>query len=177
MAANKNALLSAVERQQSMTAGEDFLSTMAAAYTKYTSAKDNEIELLKDALKEKDKQIAFLQKLLRDNGIAIPQGQQTEQSAAPQPSPKPKRLPSFRDLIQTPDPDATLLMLHQRIDGKGGKDVAMILLKALEEKMIYKLPSKKVFFSEFESVTTSWNAISYYLNDNNPVDVTSIVLT
>ena len=74
----------------------------------------------------------------------------------------------FKSLLQCTDKESKLAKLHQLIDGFGGKHVALIFLKAREEKIISKLPSQKEFESEFKNYTGVWRSISYYFNPNCP---------
>lgn len=90
---------------------------------------------------------------------------------------KERRKRTFRDLVQGVDKDKILRRLHARIDGRGGKEVAAVLLKAKDDGLIWKLPSENELNSEFKA-TTVWRSISKYLGPNppSPVDFSSIVL-
>lgn len=72
----------------------------------------------------------------------------------------------FYNLLQCTDKENMLTKLHQHIDGFGGKHVALIFLKAREEKIISKLPSQKEFESEFKNFKGAWRSISHYFNPN-----------
>lgn len=72
----------------------------------------------------------------------------------------------FKELVQVDDKENILKRLHKRIDGNGGKDVALVLLRALKDKLISRLPSERVFKTEFKNIMGEWRSISYYLNPN-----------
>ncbi len=86
---------------------------------------------------------------------------------------------TFRQLLQIDESekDDYLRRLHARIDGQGGKDVAMVLLKAKEMKLIAKMPTEKEFCTEFH-LNGSWKAIAYYLNPNcqQVCDISAVVI-
>lgn len=87
----------------------------------------------------------------------------------------PKKAKTFKMLLQGDNKADILRRLHASIDGKSGKAVAMVLLKALKEKMISRLPSELEFCTEFK-LRGTWKAISFYLNPNTTIDITSIVI-
>ena len=79
-----------------------------------------------------------------------------------------KKVMMFRDIVQgknEKDKNDIIKRLHGRIDNKGGKLVALYLLKAMECKMICKRPTEKVFETEF-TTCGKWHSISTYLNPN-----------
>ena len=80
----------------------------------------------------------------------------------------------FADLIQHPDKEKVLKRLHFLIDGHGGKQVAVILRRTFEEKLITKLPSAKEFSSEFKDVKGKWDSIKKYLSSTVTVDTSNI---
>ena len=86
---------------------------------------------------------------------------------------------TFRQLLQIDESekDDYLRRLHARIDGQGGKDVAMVLLKAKEMKLIAKMPTEKEFCTEFH-LNGSWKAIAHYLNPNcqQVCDISAVVI-
>ena len=88
---------------------------------------------------------------------------------------KPKKM-HFADLLQTKDKKQVLERLHARIDGIGGKNVAMILLKAKEDAIICRFPTEAEFKSEFPDATGCWRSISYYLDPKHPVDCSSVII-
>lgn len=69
---------------------------------------------------------------------------------------------AFTRLIQAKDKQTVLDWLHDHIDGRKGKDVAVAIMKAFKEKALSSLPSEKVFKSEF-TLNGSWRSISKYL--------------
>lgn len=87
----------------------------------------------------------------------------------------PKKAKTFRMLLQGKNHSDLLRRLHACIDGKAGKAVAMVLLKAKEEKMISALPTEAEFRSEFK-LSGTWKGISYYLNPNMTVDISSVAI-
>lgn len=79
----------------------------------------------------------------------------------------------FRDIVQgknEKDKNDIIKRLHGRIDNKGGKLVALYLLKARELKLISKRPTEKEFKSEFTKCG-KWHSISAYLNPNKRVSL------
>lgn len=67
---------------------------------------------------------------------------------------------SFRSLIQNVDPDKLLPILHQLIDGKGGKDVGIIIGATLYKyHYLTRYPTEVEFTQEFTNITTQWRAI------------------
>lgn len=84
-----------------------------------------------------------------------------------------KKVMMFRDIVQgknEKDKNDIIKRLHGRIDNKGGKLVALYLLKAMECKMICKRPTEKVFETEFTKCG-NWHSISAYLNPNKRVSL------
>ena len=84
-----------------------------------------------------------------------------------------KKVMMFRDIVQgknEKDKNDIIKRLHGRIDNKGGKLVALYLLKAMECKMICKRPTEKVFETEFTKCG-NWHSISTYLNPNKRVSL------
>ena len=84
-----------------------------------------------------------------------------------------KKVMMFRDIVQgknEKDKNDIIKRLHGRIDNKGGKLVALYLLKAMECKMICKRPTEKVFETEF-TTCGKWHSISAYLNPNKRVSL------
>ena len=80
-------------------------------------------------------------------------------------------------MIQVADKEGFLSRLHKRIDGLGGKNVALILLRAKEDKQISKLPSKKEFCSEFR-LEGNWRSISHFFSPNciPTPDISAVVI-
>ncbi len=169
---NTDALLSAIAQQQSKSAEEILIGVVGGALTTYINAKDEEITRLKAQISLLQKQLMYFKEAFTERGLKIPK----EFFSIAQPEEKPQRTPLFSDLIQADEPDEVLRRLHSRIDGKGGKLVAMVLLKARELKLICSLPTEKQFRQEFTNITSKWRSISYYLNPNVKVDVSGVAL-
>lgn len=73
-----------------------------------------------------------------------------------------KKVTTFRDIIQYQDKEKLLERLHCLIDGKGGKDVGVVLVRAKYiDHYLTRYPYKKEFESEFKFVG-SWSGISNY---------------
>lgn len=87
-----------------------------------------------------------------------------------------KSTKSFRSLLQGNDIDSVLHRMHVKIDGKGGKDVAMVLLRAKADKLICRTPTEKEFESEFPNYIGTWRAISSYFAENKYIDISSVVI-
>lgn len=67
---------------------------------------------------------------------------------------------TFRSIIQNIDPDKLLPILHQHIDGKGGKDVGIVMGATLYKyHYITRYPTEAEFTQEFTDITTKWRAI------------------
>ena len=74
----------------------------------------------------------------------------------------------FSDIVQgknEKDKNDIIKRLHGRIDNKGGKLVALYLLKAMDLELISKRPTEKEFETEF-TTCGKWHSISTYLNPN-----------
>ena len=78
---------------------------------------------------------------------------------------RPKSI-SFSDIIQYDDKERFLKRLHGLIDGRRGADVGCVILRALQENLITRLPTQKEFESEFK-IIGSWTAIHNYMSDKN----------
>ncbi len=74
--------------------------------------------------------------------------------------------PSFRAIIQYPDPDGLLRRLHELIDGRRGADVGSVLLACRLQGHITRNPTQAEFRSEF-SIVGSWGGVKNYMSDNN----------
>lgn len=74
--------------------------------------------------------------------------------------PKTNSQKSFRNIIQNVDPDKLLSILHQHIDGKGGKDVGIVIGAALYKyHYLTRYPTEMEFSQEFTDITSGWRAI------------------
>ena len=79
-----------------------------------------------------------------------------------------KKVMMFRDIVQgknEKDKNDIIKRLHGRIDNKGGKLVALYLLKAMDLELISKRPTEKEYETEF-TTCGKWHSISTYLNPN-----------
>ena len=94
---------------------------------------------------------------------------------------KQTKRPCFRDCIQYNDPDKLIQRLHQLIDGKSGADVGCVIMKAMQDCYLSRMPKKKEFFSEFGARTDKeWKAILKYMNlssDNAQVRAANIIIS
>ena len=79
---------------------------------------------------------------------------------------KNKKSQTFSDIIQYDDKERLLKRLHVLIDGRRGADVGCVILRALQENYITRLPTQKEYESEFKRIG-SWTAIHNYMSDNN----------
>lgn len=87
---------------------------------------------------------------------------------------------TFKDIIQYPDKDNLLERLHFLIDGKKGKSIGIVLVRAKYiDHFLIRYPTKDEFESVFKYQGT-WNAISNYFykeEDNNVLaDASNIVI-
>lgn len=73
---------------------------------------------------------------------------------------------SFANIIQYEDREKFLKRLHVLIDGRSGADVGCVILRALQENYIMRLPTRKEFESEFK-IIGSWTAIHNYMDNNS----------
>ena len=156
---------------------EDVLfDTVGGAVAQYVKAKATEAEQWKNAYyKEKDEK-EYLIALLKQNGIPVPDFNKGIPPFVVKTNNKAKKEKTFVALLQTDDVDGTLKKLHSKIDGHGGKDVAMVLLRAKSDTIISRYPTEKEFNSEFPKTTGAWRSISHYLNPNIPVDYSSVTI-
>lgn len=80
---------------------------------------------------------------------------------------KPRKISSFRDIIQYPDKEGLIKRLHELIDGKGGADVGSVLLRAIHfDHYLTRNPTQAEYCSEFELIGR-WTGITNYMSDNN----------
>lgn len=69
----------------------------------------------------------------------------------------------FRELVRYHDKDAFISRLHETIEGKKGKAVAIILIAALDRNLIQRLPKRGEFLKEFPQFDdNAWNGIQKY---------------
>lgn len=98
--------------------------------------------------------------------------------------PKNRSQKSFRNIIQNVNPDKLLRVLHQHIDGKGGKDVGIVIGAAFYKyHYLTRYPTETEFTQEFTNITTQWRAIQNAFkeptangNDAFSIDINSIEL-
>lgn len=156
---------------------EDVLfDTIGGAVAQYAKAKAAEAEQWEKAYyKEKDEK-EYLIALLKQNGIPVPDFNKGIPSFVVKTNNKAKKEKTFVALLQTDDVDGTLKKLHAKIDGHGGKDVAMVLLRAKSDTLISRFPTPTEFKSEFTKTTGAWRSISHYLNPNILVDYSSVTI-
>lgn len=165
------------KRLANRSAEEIFFDTFGGAFQNYTKAKNKEVEGLKNAYNTIKAQNEYLVKLMKQNGIPVPDFSLGVPPSIPEDAVKNKKVKHFKDLIQVADKKGLLSRLHKRIDGLGGKNVALILLRAKEDKQISKLPSKKEFRSEFR-LEGNWRSISHFFSPNciPTPDISAVVI-
>lgn len=73
-----------------------------------------------------------------------------------------KDIADFRDLIQGDDKDMLMNKLHSLLDGKGGKYVALCLIRAKVDTIIYRYPTEGECEKEF-TLSTTFEAVRKYL--------------
>lgn len=86
-----------------------------------------------------------------------------------------KPRPDFRGIIQYEDKEKLIMRLHSMIDGKGGKDVGLVLNRALTDHYLTRLPHQDEFTSEFELIG-SWQGIHKYANGDYVYDIADIII-
>ena len=82
-----------------------------------------------------------------------------------------KKNPSFLDIIQYEDKEKLLKRLHFLIDGKGGRDVGFVFVRAkFIDHFITRYPTEEEYESEFKLIGT-WSGISnyFYKEEENKV--------
>ena len=153
-----------------------FLGAIGMAFTNYKEEKDHEIEYWKTMCEQKEKENEGLKAFIRSLGYEVPDTLTLFNSIVPpkESRKKAKKNVVFANLIQHPDKELVLKRLHDLIDGHGGIQVAVILRRALEDKLITKHPNEKEFFSEFKNVIGKWDSIKKYLSSTKTVDTTHI---
>ena len=149
-----------------------FVDAMGTAFAMYKEEKDREVERWKATCEQQQNRIEGLEAFIRSLGYEVPD-MQTLYSSMITAKKSPKDI-VFADLIQHPDKEKVLKRLHFLIDGHGGKQVAVILRRTFEEKLITKLPSAKEFSSEFKDVKGKWDSIKKYLSSTVTVDTSNI---
>lgn len=165
------------KRLANRSAEERFFDTVGAATINFVEEASKEAEQWKNAYNTVRAQNEYLVKLLKQNGIPVPDFSLGVPPSIPEDAVKNKKVKHFKDLIQVADKKGLLSRLHKRIDGLGGKNVALILLRAKEDKQISKLPSKKEFCSEFR-LEGNWRSISHFFSPNciPTPDISAVVI-
>lgn len=151
----------------------------------YTSEQNTKIRHLEEKIKQltkelqtqemshkqemmiKDLQIQVLADTLRMRNIPVPNITSPPVYSPPTPA---SSIHTFDSIIQSGvDKELLKKEMHTLIDGKGGVQVARVLAKAYVEKLIYKLPDKDEYSSEF-TLNGTWRAISKYFKEGRPKD-------
>ena len=163
-------------RPANRSAEDALFDTIGGAVMQYAQTKATEAEQWKNAYyKEKDEK-EYLIALLKQNGIPVPDFSKVISPFVVKTNNKAKKEKTFVALLQTDDVDGTLKKLHSKIDGHGGKDVAMVLLRAKSDTLISRYPTPTEFKSEFTKTTGAWRSISYYLDPKHPIDYSSVTI-
>lgn len=156
---------------------EDVLfDTIGGAVAQYAKAKATEAEQWEKAYNREKAEKEYLIALLKQNGIPVPDFNKGIPPSVVKTNNKAKKEKTFVSLLQTDDVDGTLKKLHSKIDGHGGKDVAMVLLRAKSDTLISRYPTPTEFKSEFTKTTGAWRSISYYLDPKHPIDYSSVTI-
>lgn len=165
------------KRLSNRSAEEEFLDAVGGAMIRYKEEVSKEAEQWKNAYNTEKAKNEYLVKMLIQNGILVPDFSLGVPPSIPEDAVKNKKVKHFKDLIQVADKEGFLSRLHKRIDGLGGKNVALILLRAKEDKQISKLPSKIEFCSEFR-LEGNWRSISHFFSPNciPTPDISAVVI-
>lgn len=156
---------------------EDVLfDTVGGAVMQYAQTKAAEAEQWENAYYKEKAEKEYLIALLKQNGIPVPDFSKGIPPFVVKTNNKAKKEKTFVALLQTDDVDGTLKKLHSKIDGHGGKDVAMVLLRAKSDTLISRYPTPTEFKSEFTKTTGAWRSISYYLDPKHPIDYSSVTI-
>lgn len=87
--------------------------------------------------------------------------EQQTQEYLPNKKSKSNKTSNFRDIVQTENKDKLIKRLHELIDGKGGVDVGVVIVAAVEiHPHLTRYPHEKEFMGEFKNIKGSWKAIS-----------------
>ena len=167
------------ETQQKLakrSAEETFYDAVGNAAIQYAQTKATETEQWKNAYHKEKAEKEYLIALLKQNGIPIPDFNKGIPPFIANTCGKKSKEKTFISLLQTDNVTETLKKLHSKIDGHGGKDVAMVLLRAKSDTLISRFPTQTEFDSEFSAITSKWRSISYYLDPKHPVDYSSVTI-
>ena len=169
-----------VKRISNRSAEDELFDAVGGAVFNYAQKKAAEARQWEDAYNVEKTQKEYLMKLLEQNGIPVPDFSSGIPTSIPVVTKKNTKAKDkhFTDLMQCEDKENMLSRLHNRIDGQGGKTVALILLRAKEDKLICKLPSKKEFCSEFKNMEGTWRSISHFFSPNccPAPDISSVII-
>lgn len=167
-----------VKRISNRSAEDKFFDAVGGAAITYAKEKAEEARQWENAYNVEKAQKEYLLKILEQNGIPVPDFSSGIPPSVPIITKKSSKEKHFKDLMQCEDKENILSRLHSHIDGQGGKAVALILLKAKDEKLISKLPSEKEFYSEFKETEGKWRSISHFLNPNccPAPDISSVII-
>lgn len=159
------------ERKQRLAERSDedeLFDTVGGAVMNYARKKAKEAKEWERAYDEEKAKNEYLLKIMEQFGIPVPDFSMGIPPSVPIKTKKnaKSKEKQFKELVQVDDKENILQRLHKRIDGNGGKDVALVLLRALKDKLISRLPSERVFKTEFKNIMGEWRSISYYLNPN-----------
>lgn len=163
-------------RLANRNAEEKLFDALGIAVAQYKDAKDKEVNEWRDAYYTKEKENEYLINLLKENGIPVPDFSNGIPPIVSKNMNKIKKEKTFMDLLQTNDVEGILEKLHSKIDGHGGKDVAMVLRRAKADTIISRFPTEKEFKSEFTNCKGAWRSISTYLDPQHPVDYSSVTI-
>lgn len=85
---------------------------------------------------------------------------------------EPKQETAFTKLITYTDTQSVLSVLHQRIDGRKGKDIGIVLAAAAYKyKVLTRTPTEAEFKEEFQNIQQcSWRSISHWLTKVNRIE-------
>lgn len=87
--------------------------------------------------------------------------EQQTQDYLPNKKSKSNKTSNFRDIVQTENKDKLIKRLHELIDGKGGVDVGVVIVAAVDiHNYLTRYPHEKEFKDEFWNIKYSWKAIA-----------------
>lgn len=122
------------------------------------SSLQNEVNFILDSYGMED---------VKDKLLSIWNGDTSEQKQEkidPMPQ-SAKSTKSIYDIIQCEDKEGLVKRLHTLIDGKRGKDIAVVFILAKTDGLITRFPTKMMLTSEF-NIRGSWTAIAKYMNED-----------
>lgn len=157
-----------IQRLGCRSSKDKFFEAVAGASMAYAEETEAEAKQWENAYHAEKAKNEYLMKLLEQSGIPVPDFSMGIPPSVPIKAKKKTKTKEkhFKELLQVDDTKNILKRLHKRIDGHGGKDVALVLLRAFKDKIISGFPSETVFKTEFKDITSEWRSISHYLNPN-----------